>query len=123
MNKSKTLFSVIAGLLISVSQNVVASDNWDNCASADGYVHMDNGILSSEALGEISIISVKVIQIIKSEKEICTLKQSKTKAIAYMNETTVEEVSFKLKGLKNVSTVILLCERGASGLPASESCE
>lgn len=123
MKKSKILFSLIAGLLMTISQNTVASDGWDNCASADGYVHMDNGVLSSEALGNIPIISIKVLQTIKSEKEICTLKQSKTKAIAYMNETTVEEVTFKLKDLKNVSTMILLCERGGSGLPASEDCE
>lgn len=123
MSKAKLILPLIIGLVISTGQSSLASDMWDNCSSADGYVHLDNGVLSTEALGEIPVISVKVLQTVKSEKEICVLKQSKTKVIAYMNETTVEEVTFKLKDMNKDSSIIMLCERGGSGLPAAEDCE
>lgn len=123
MSKAKLLLPCIIGLIISTSQSTMASDMWDNCSSADRYVHLDNGILSTEALGEIPVVSVKVLQVIKTEKEMCTLKQSKGEVVAYMNEITVEEVTFKIKSMDKDSSIIMLCERGGSGLPANEDCE
>lgn len=117
------ILPLIIGLVISTSQTAMASDMWDNCSSADGYVHLDNGILSTEALGEIPVISIQVMQKIETIKDMCILKQSQTEVIAYMNETTVEKVTFKTKGAAVESSIIMLCERGGSGLPAAEDCE
>ncbi len=122
MSKAK-LLPFIIGLIISTSQSTMASDMWDNCSSADGYVHLDNGILSTEALGEIPVISIQLMQKIETIKDMCILKQSQVEVIAYMNETTVEKVTYKIKGTAIESSIIMLCERGGSGLPAAEDCE
>lgn len=108
-----------------LSATTFASDSWDSCSSADGYVRMDNGVLSIEGVGEIASesVKVKVLSTVKTELEKCILKGYNSEVIAYDNTVTVEEVTYTIEENDQPSTVVLLCERGGSGIPADASCK
>lgn len=117
---------IIVSLVIGLFSNVYASDSWDSCSSADGYVRMDNGVLSIDGIGEIASesVNVTVLSTVKTEQELCMLKNYKTEVIAYDNTITVEEVEYTMEENDvQPSKVILICERGGSGIPANDECQ
>jgi len=100
-----------------------AGDHWDNCSSADGFVRLENGQATVDGVGEVQVASVKVLKKIKSEKQTCVLKDYNQKVISYMNDTTVEEVSYIVEKSAPASKVIVICEKGGSGIPANAECK
>lgn len=118
-------FAVTVLMSLVLGYAAQASDHWDSCRSADGYVSMDNGILSIDGIGEIASesVSVKIISTIKQEQEKCILEGYNHEVIAYDNTVTVEEVTYTMEENDAPSKVIVLCEKGGSGIPANGNCK
>jgi hypothetical protein len=116
---------VLIGLIACLTNVAFASDHWDYCSSADGYVKMEGGVLMIQGVGEIASesVKVKVLKTIRTEEEKCILKGYNTEVIAYDNTITVEEVTYTVEENDMPSKVVLLCERGGSGIPAEASCK
>lgn len=116
--------TVLVLLLVFSSISVVASDRWDYCVSSDGVIRLEEGVIVAPAKTEEEnyVLGEQIKKIlIKTRKETCILKNSRTKVISLDDETSYEvyqvnvgEYSFK-EGF--------LCTRGGSGIPAADSCD
>lgn len=119
-----SMIKLVALALVSfVSFSATASDHWDTCSSADGYVKIDHGALFIEGIGETTFDKLEVVSTIKDELVKCTLKGSKTEVVSLINKVTVEQVHYRTEENEPLTLVLLLCERGGSGIPAGDECK
>lgn len=113
----------IVSLMLMVSTQTFASDHWDNCASADGRVVLENGeVVLPEANTEENLQIGKLVKkvLIRTENETCRLQNGKNRVPSLISETSFE--IYETRIAESVGTIELLCERGGSGIPANDSC-
>lgn len=114
--------SILAlGLVFMMGAPALASDSWDSCSNSEGTVKLSYDNLTvgeDEIAGPVKVLSRKVLEK-KTEK--CMLKNHKSRVIAFMNEVSIEKISYTYMNTKMTAWVV--CERGGSGIPANDSCQ
>ena len=116
----KTLILTLS-MLVSGSY-ALATDHWDRCESQDQKVVVDEGRLFDGGQDISDFANMKVIKKVALGKrtETCKLKKSGRTVVSLSEEITQETIRWGYK--MNTLEAVVICKRGGSGIPASDSC-